>query len=76
MRQERRCKLSLNGLFMLMWFIIYLPKQAMLRHQAVLQTSSEVTGLVNDINKVKIRCDICFNGLVDRIAAKKPEINY
>lgn len=75
MRQEGRHKLSLNGLFMLMWFIIYLPKQAMLRHQAVFQTSSQVIGLVIDINKVNIRTDICFNGLVDRIAAKRSEIN-
>lgn len=43
----------------------------MLRHQAVLQTSSEVIGLVNYINKPNIRSDICFNGLVDRIAAKR-----
>jgi len=33
----------------------------------LLQTSSEVIGLVNYINKTNIRSDRCFNGLVDRI---------
>lgn len=62
MRQEGRPKLSLNGLFMLMWFIIYLSTQANYAETSgcLLQTSDEVIGLVKDTNKANISSVLMF----------------